>query len=438
MIKWCSLYKSYIISIVLVFLSIAFGIYSIYEKIYLTYKSIFIFQIIIFILSFLLFKFLKRTMVLLKNILSLARNVSVGNFEDRIILTKEKGLLGDLGDAINDSVDYVDVLIREIGASMDATIKGHYYRKILPKGLRGTFEKVAFSINGMLSIVSKKTDDLKTAAHLLENNIFKLVKNVEDRVEIAKNSAEVMLEFSNQSKSQSEHAENSTKESLNSISNVANSISELSKSIQEISIQINQSNKIIKTAYQDTTNTRQTIHTLNSASEQITYIVKLIGNIAEKTNLLALNSTIEAARAGEMGKGFSVVASEIKNLASQTMDATQKITDEITKITNLVSQTVNNIDQVSKTMLEMSDISNSISAAIEEQSVTTKEISNNMTLTSNSSKEMEEVANSMKQKSKEGLESSCEVKKAITEVKDNINVLTKELSDFIVSIKNTN
>ena len=68
---------------------------------------------------------------------------------------------------------------------------------------------------------------------------------------------------------------------------------------------------------------------LNTSSEQIGKVVKLIPTIAQQTNLLALNATIEAARAGEAGKGFAVVANEVKELAKQTTTATDEIASQI-------------------------------------------------------------------------------------------------------------
>src|ERR1700741_2754419 len=76
---------------------------------------------------------------------------------------------------------------------------------------------------------------------------------------------------------------------------------------------------------------------LNEASQAMSGIVELIGNITGQINLLALNATIESARAGEAGRGFAVVASEVKNLANQAKHATDTISKEIESLNSVAA-----------------------------------------------------------------------------------------------------
>jgi methyl-accepting chemotaxis protein len=89
----------------------------------------------------------------------------------------------------------------------------------------------------------------------------------------------------------------------------------LSASIRAISVQVSRAGAITKVAVAGREKARDSIHSLSGAVRRIAEVSDLIGGIAQQTNLLALNATIEAARAGDAGRGFSVVAAEVKSLS---------------------------------------------------------------------------------------------------------------------------
>jgi methyl-accepting chemotaxis protein len=107
-------------------------------------------------------------------------------------------------------------------------------------------------------------------------------------------------------------------------------------------------------------------------------VYEVITSIAEQTNLLALNATIEAARAGEAGKGFAVVASEVKDLSQETARATDDISKRIETIQSDTSAAVAAIDEISQVIARINDIQTSIAAAVEEQTATTNEMARNI------------------------------------------------------------
>jgi methyl-accepting chemotaxis protein len=113
---------------------------------------------------------------------------------------------------------------------------------------------------------------------------------------------------------------------------------------------------------------------LGEAARKIGKVTEAITEISSQTNLLALNATIEAARAGAAGKGFAVVATEIKALAQQTAAATEDIRGRIAGVQSATAGGIAEIGKVSEVIQEVSAIVASIAAAIEEQSVTTRDI----------------------------------------------------------------
>ena len=161
------------------------------------------------------------------------------------------------------------------------------------------------------------------------------------------------------------------------VNTVASATEELAASIGEIAGQVRKSAEVAATAANDATLSEQSIGALSSAAEKIGDVVSLISAIAEQTNLLALNATIEAARAGEAGKGFAVVASEVKQLASQTAKATADISQKIIEIQTQTSTSVDAISRIVNTVRSLGDITQAISAAVEQQGVATREIAVN-------------------------------------------------------------
>lgn len=162
------------------------------------------------------------------------------------------------------------------------------------------------------------------------------------------------------------------------VQTVAAASEELSASISEIGRQVVQASNVAKQAAEESQRTDATVSGLSEAAQKIGEVVALINDIASQTNLLALNATIEAARAGEAGKGFAVVASEVKSLATQTARATDDIRSQIAAIQTETTSAVAAIKSISKTILQVNEISSSIAAAVEEQTAATQEITRNV------------------------------------------------------------
>lgn len=159
---------------------------------------------------------------------------------------------------------------------------------------------------------------------------------------------------------------------------VATAIEELSSSISEISRQVDQSTRIATEAASEANRTDNTVQELLVAAQKIGDVVKLISGIANQTDLLALNATIEATRAGETGKGFAIVASEVKSLAGQTANATEEIATQIATIETTTAQSVDAIKNIGSSIDRMNEIAAMISMAVRQQPGVTQEIARNV------------------------------------------------------------
>lgn len=167
------------------------------------------------------------------------------------------------------------------------------------------------------------------------------------------------------------------------IRSVAASVEEMNETIREIAHNAERSAAVAGEATDIVNVSNSKIVALGSAADEIGRVIEVIQDIAEQTNLLALNASIEAARAGEAGKGFAVVATEVKELAKQTATATDDIRARIEAIQVSTGEAVDSIGAIRDVIINVNEVSKTIASAVEEQSITTREIANNISTTAN-------------------------------------------------------
>jgi methyl-accepting chemotaxis protein len=171
-----------------------------------------------------------------------------------------------------------------------------------------------------------------------------------------------------------------------SVDTVATGSQQMEAAIREIAHNATEAARVAGQAVGVAEATTRTVGKLGDSSQEIATVVKLINGIAEQTNLLALNATIEAARAGEAGKGFAVVASEVKELAQETARATEDISRRVEAIQADTAGAVQAIGQISSVIGEINDFQATIAAAVEEQTATTNEMNRNVAEAATSSR----------------------------------------------------
>jgi methyl-accepting chemotaxis protein len=183
---------------------------------------------------------------------------------------------------------------------------------------------------------------------------------------------------SQQTSSRADNVSSAAEQVSANVDTVAAAADEMTASIREIASSATDAAGIARGAVDLAHSANGTVAKLGVSSAEVGNIVKVITSIAEQTNLLALNATIEAARAGEAGKGFAVVASEVKDLAQETAKATEEISTRIQAIQTDTHAAVEAIRQIAEVIEKINTYSDTIASAVEQQTATTSEIGRNV------------------------------------------------------------
>ena len=257
------------------------------------------------------------------------------------------------------------------------------------KSKQGVFKRVtkAGQEIWLQAVYSPVTDETGRVSKVVKiaTNVTELTKAIIYLEQMANGLAASALQLTSLATEMAENAKKTSQDSevatslstevASGVQIVATNTEEMVASIKEISRSANESASMSKSTLNSTLETNKTISKLGVSSQEIGNVIKVISSIAQQTNLLALNATIEAARAGDAGRGFSVVASEVKELAKQTAKATEDIANKIAAVQKDSTAAVEAISEISVSIEKLNSLSGAIAASVEEQTATTNEVS---------------------------------------------------------------
>lgn len=281
---------------------------------------------------------------------------------------------------------------------------------------------------------SQKTS-MANLANEFERSVGAIIESVTQSAASQKHSAEELALSIDTVSNRSSDVLSTSQETTVNVQTVASATEELSASVQEIGRQASNSAEKALSAADATEKSVEQVKELSETSSKIGSIIGLIQDIAEQTNLLALNATIEAARAGEAGRGFAVVASEVKSLAEQTTKATVDISDQINAIQNSTDSSAESIGNVASNIAELNEIASLIAASVEEQSSATQEIAANVQQVANGTEGVNTNINEVSHATANSSQLAGEVLGSASELSEKADLLSAEVSKFLSGIR---